>query len=254
MRRRRTSDLEERELETSEVLRIRLGADQTNLMPGATVDASLALLAASDVTIVDVSGAPAEWHPRFREVVILARALRRRVIHRCNLAALLDEDPTELPELLAAHAVDVVASLPQRPSADATTARLVQVLRRFTLAGYGLPGTGLRLDIVVPGAAHREAGVAATLAAQGLRWRGLHLVEMPRPSGGALLGELQRLVDAVAPGELLDLPCRSILEVDWNGTMSLCRDGVTKELGRDVRDPIIAPFVAMTAADAAPTL
>jgi hypothetical protein len=237
MGRSNVEELAESHLESSEVLRICLGGNGAALMPTATVDACLALLAASDMTIVEVTGAPPERHPRFRDLVILARALRRRVIHRCNLAAMAAPESADLPDLLAAHRVDVVVALPGRPSADAMSMHLLQALRRFTFAGYGLPGSGLRLDVVVPDDGDGEAAIASALAALGVRWRGLHLIPSRAP-GDDVMAHLQRVVDAVSPADLLDVPCRSILQVGPTGDLSLSCDGQTVELGRNVRDPI----------------
>src|SRR5581483_6416420 len=53
--------------ELADVLRVDLGRGiGGKLMAGPTVDACLALLAASDLTIVDLDGPPPELHPRFR--------------------------------------------------------------------------------------------------------------------------------------------------------------------------------------------
>src|SRR5437867_12310161 len=94
-----------------EGLRLHLGPGTGGaVMSGATVDAALALLAASDLTIVDLDGPPPELHPRFREIVILVRALRRRLVHRCNLAVAAQPEHDQLPELLADHRVEVVAA------------------------------------------------------------------------------------------------------------------------------------------------
>jgi hypothetical protein len=207
-------------LESPEVLRIHLGkGDDGQLMSGATVDACLALLASSDLTIVDLDGPPPELHPRFREIVILVRALRRRLVHRCNLAVAALPEHADLPDLLADHRVDVVAALPGRPTLDATTLSLMQALRRFNAAGYGQPGSGLILDLVVPAPGEGEASIGAALASHGVRFSGLHVV--PAPAGSLdLLHDLQRLAGSVQPARVLAVPCRSALSVDWDGSLA----------------------------------
>jgi hypothetical protein len=209
-------------MDSPEVLRIHLGKGTDGaLMSGATVDACLALLASSDLTIVDLDGPPPELHPRFREIVILVRALRRRLVHRCNLAVAAQPEHAELPELLAEHRVDVVAALPGRPALNAATLSLMQALRRFNAAGYGQPGSGLILDLVVPAPGEGEASIGAALASHGVRFSGLHVVpDVPADSSEGLLLDLQRLAGRVQPARVLAVPCRSALSVDWDGSLA----------------------------------
>jgi hypothetical protein len=230
------------DMESPEVLRIHLGrVIEGELMASATVDACLALLAASDLTIVDLDGPPPELHPRFREIVILVRALRRRLVHRCNLAVASPPEYSDLPELLADHRVDVVAALPGRPSLDPATLSLMQSLRRFNAAGYGLPGSGLILDLVVPALQRDsragEASIATALESHGVRFTRLHVVPQATARGGGLVSELQRLAGAVHPARVLDVPCRSAVCVDWDGSLSECPvggDAGALALGRNV--------------------
>jgi hypothetical protein len=250
--------------ELGEVLRLDLGRGlDGQLMSAATVDACLGLLAASDLTVVDLDGPPPELHPRFREIVILVRALRRRLIHRCNLAVMARPDQAEVLELLAEHRVDVVAALPD-PALSPTTGYLIGALRRFNLCGYGLPDSNLRLDLVVPqpapgaDAGQARTATAAMLTAQGVRWHGLHVVPASPASGDGLLMDLQRLAASVPPSRVLDVPCRSILRVDWDGALSTSRGDQTVALGRNVRDPApsarrpVETDAVLTAASALP--
>ena len=52
--------------------------------------------------------------PGFRDIVVRVRALGRRVMDRCNLTIVTLPNYADLPEFLAAHQVEVVAS----PAAD----------------------------------------------------------------------------------------------------------------------------------------
>jgi hypothetical protein len=233
-------------MDSPEVLRIHLGRGPTGeLMSSATVDACLSLLASSDLTIVDLHGPPPELHPRFRDLVILVRALRRRLVHRCNLAVAAQPEQADLPELLAEHRVDVVAALPGRPDPGAFT--LLQALRRFNAAGYGQPGSGLILDLVVPSPREGEGAIGAALDAQGIRFSGLHVVPPPAQADN-LTEELQRLAQSVQPARVLAVPCRWALTVDWDGSLS---DG-NGPLGRSVREPIVPAASLEWGTEAAP--
>jgi hypothetical protein len=236
--------------ESPEVLRVHLGRHGSGeLMSNATVDACLAFLAGSDLTIVDLHGPPPELHPRFQDLVILVRALRRRVVHRCNLAVAAQAGYAYLPELLAQHRVDVVAAL---PGPDPGAFALLQALRRFNAAGYGQPGSGLILDLVVPSADEGESSIGTSLEAQGVRFSGLHVVpEPPLGPGTDVQTELQRLAGSVQPARVLAVPCRWALTVDWDGSLS---DG-TGPLGRNVSDPIVpTPFGGWTPEAAPPAV
>jgi hypothetical protein len=238
-------------MESPEVLRIHLGRGADgDLMASETVDACLAFLASSDLTIVDLHGSPPELHPRFQDIVILVRALRRRLVHRCNLAVAGQPGHADLPELLAEHRVDVVAALPGRPDLDSTPFALIEALRRFNAAGYGRPGSGLILDLVVPSHGEAETSIGSSLEAQGVRFSGLHVVpRAPLPAGAAMQAELQRLAGSVQPARVLAVPCRWALTVDWDGSMS---DG-TGPLGRNVRDPApSAPILGGWGGESAP--
>jgi hypothetical protein len=228
-------------MDSPEVLRIDLGrGDDGALMTDATVDACLAFLAASDLTIVDLDGPPPELHPRFREIVILVRALRRRLVHRCNLALASQLEDGELPELLADHRVDVVAALPGRPSFEPTSVALLQGLRRLNAVGYGVPGAGLNLTLVVPaaiGEAVNGVSLDTALDAHGVRWSSLHVVPQAVPRGPALVGDLQRLAGSVHPARVLGLPARSTVDVAWDGSLSeSLPDGSVLPLGRNVAE------------------
>lgn len=99
-------------------------------------------------------GAP-ELHPKFRRVVSEARAQGARVIDRCNLTILIAPAFEDLPEFLAEHQVEVVASLPCYLADNTDFQRGVGVfdrsiaaLRRLNAVGYGRDASGLDLTLV----------------------------------------------------------------------------------------------------------
>src|SRR5262249_54822248 len=102
-----------------------------------------------------VTGRAAELAPCFRMLVSHARRLGRRVIDRCNLTVLLEPGHEDLASFLAAHGVEIVASLPcyGPENVDAQRGpgvfeRSIRVLRVLNGLGYGTPGSPLRLDLV----------------------------------------------------------------------------------------------------------
>ena len=94
-------------------------------------------------------------NPHFRSLVEQARKLGKQVIDRCNLTILLAKGFTDLPEFLAEHRVNIVASLPcyleencDAQRGDGVFVKSIQAIRKLNDLGYGQPETGLELDLV----------------------------------------------------------------------------------------------------------
>ncbi|TVS14347.1 MAG: radical SAM protein [Planctomycetaceae bacterium] len=112
------------------------------IMTRETAEACLAALASTDIPVLDLTGGAPEMNPHFRWLVQEARRLDRHVIDRCNLTILRAPGYTDLPEFLAAHRVEIVASLPcyLEENVDAQRGnrafnRSIEVLRQ--LNGHG---------------------------------------------------------------------------------------------------------------------
>ena len=89
------------------------GPKRTEAMDLRGAQRVLELLAASpDVETLDITGGAPELNEHFRFLVVGARALRRRVIDRCNLTILFEAGQEDTAEFLAEQRVEVIASLP----------------------------------------------------------------------------------------------------------------------------------------------
>src|SRR5262245_63853238 len=75
-------------------------------------DTVLEFLRNSALRALDITGGAPELNANFRYLVCEARALGLHVIDRCNLTILNQPGQEDLAEFLAAHRVEVVASLP----------------------------------------------------------------------------------------------------------------------------------------------
>ncbi|KKM77266.1 hypothetical protein LCGC14_1371750, partial [marine sediment metagenome] len=77
-------------------------------------DAACVLAAIRDDRIrsLDITGGAPELNPSFRDMVIEARAMGKRVIVRTNLTILFEGGMEDLAEFYAAQGVELVASLP----------------------------------------------------------------------------------------------------------------------------------------------
>jgi radical SAM/Cys-rich protein len=221
-------------------------------MDAATVDRCLRLLAdAPGVHTLDITGGAPELTPQFRRLVAGARALRPdpadlTIIDRCNLTALLEPGQEDLAAFLAQHRLRVVASLPCYSASNVDAQRGAGVFERsiaglklLNAQGYGLPGSGLHLDLVYnPGGAFLAPPAASLEPAYkreleegyGVRFNALLcLNNMPikrfadwlaRRDG---LGDYMKLlVDGFNAGACGGLMCRDTVSVAWDGRVFDC--------------------------------
>lgn len=225
---------------------VNAGPHRTELMSAETVDAVLAFLDASDVRTLDITGGAPELNPEFRRLVEAARAAGVHVMDRCNLTVLLEPGHEGLAEFLAAHRVEIVASLPcylednvDRQRGQGVFRRSVEALRRLNALGYGRPGTGLALSLVYnpqgpalpPAQGVLEEAYRAHLAANfGIVFTRLFtLANMPIQRFGSTLiskgqfAEYMQLLRASHHDENLEhVMCRTLLSVDWQGYVYDC--------------------------------
>ncbi len=222
------------------------GPDRPEVMPREVLEACFRLLEQSDIPTVDITGGAPELHPHFREMVERARALGRHVMDRCNLTITQLPNYSDLPEFLATHRVEVIASLPAyAPSrtdaqrGEGVFEQSILALRRFNTLGYGKVGTGLVLNLVTNPVGAFVPGHQASLEREWKRelkrryniefTRLYTLTNMPigrflefLMASGNLEGYMARLVNAFNPATVQGLMCRSTLSVGWDGQLYNC--------------------------------
>ena len=123
---------------------VEAGPQRTEEMDPETIDLVLQFLADRAIQTLDVTGGAPELHPRFKELVLAARAQGCHVMDRCNLTVLLLPALRDLTAFLAEHQAEIVASLPQ-PEAESTDAQRgdgtweasIEALKRLNQLGYG---------------------------------------------------------------------------------------------------------------------
>lgn len=222
------------------------GPTRTEMMDEATLGLIPQVLAARGIGTLDLTGGAPELHPGFRELVSQARRQGVAVIDRCNLTILSEAGQEDLGAFLAEQGVAVVASLPcyleanvDQQRGKGVFARSIAGLRQLNALGYGIPGSGLELNLVFnpqgpslpPPQQQLEADYRRELDGRyGIRFnRLLALANMPIQRFAAVLrasGQLeayqQQLRANHRDANLAAVMCRSLISVDWQGWLYDC--------------------------------
>lgn len=222
------------------------GPGRRESMSAETAEQVINFLAGSQVETLDITGGAPEMNPNFCSLVEQAAGLGKNVIDRCNLTILLANGFTYLPDFLASHGVNVVASLPcyleencDAQRGDGVFVKSIQAIRALNKRGYGHPDSGLKLDLV-----YNPVGIGLppeqTKLQQEYREqlrerysisfnRLFAITNMPvsRFLHDLLRQEkyevyMQKLIEAFNPQTVGDLMCRSLVSVDWNGYLYDC--------------------------------
>jgi radical SAM/Cys-rich protein len=225
---------------------VNAGPNRTEAMDDANVERIPRVLAARGLAMLDLTGGAPELHPRFRWLVREARALGTRVIDRCNLTILSEPGQDDLADFLAAHGVEVVASLPcyleenvDGQRGKGVFERSIAGLRQLNALGYGQVGSGLNLNLVYnplgPSLPPAQAGLEAAYkrelhARYGIVFNQLYsLANMPilrfgstLVSRGEFAGYMQLLKSSHNPDNLEQVMCRELVSVDWRGRLYDC--------------------------------
>jgi radical SAM/Cys-rich protein len=222
------------------------GPDRRESMTYETARQVIEFLLRSEVQTLDITGGAPEMNPHFRMLVQEARRLDKQVIDRCNLTILLANGFTDLPEFLAEHQVNVVASLPcyleencDAQRGDGVFGKSIAALRRLNALGYAQPKSDLRLDLVYnptglglpPEQQKLEASYKSELEARyGVQFNSLlTITNMPVSRflddllrRGKYEEYLGKLLQSFNPATIQNLMCRSLLSIDWNGFIYDC--------------------------------
>ena len=238
---------------------VNAGPGRKEEMTDETIDAVIDFLAASpEITAIDLTGGAPELNRNFRQLVIAARTRGLRVIDRCNLTILEEPGFEDLAAFLAAHRVEVVASLPcyleenvDRQRGKGTFDASLKGLKRLNALGYGQPGSGLTLNLVYnpqganlpPPQVALEAAYKQHLSARyGIVFDHLFtLANMPIQRFGSTLiskgqfnAYMTTLRDAHREENLDAVMCRSLISVDWQGYIYDC--DFNQQLGLTLED------------------
>jgi len=222
------------------------GPERTESMSRDTAELCVQALAKTDIPTVDITGGAPELNPNFRWLVEQARGLGRHVMDRCNLSVLLLPSQSDLGEFLASHRVEIVASLPYYRASqtdaqrgDGVFEKSMQGLQLLNRLGYGMPDSGLVLNLVCnpvgaflpPKQDAIETQFRRELRARhGIEFNHLYTItNMPISrflefliESGNYDGYMERLANAFNPGAAAGVMCRYTISIGWDGTLYDC--------------------------------
>lgn len=219
---------------------------RTEEMSWETMELILKFSRRQGIKTIDLTGGAPELNPNFRRLVLAVREIGLRVIDRCNLTILNEPGEESLDEFLAGNGVEITASLPcylqenvDRQRGDGVFESSLTGMRKLNALGYGLPGSGLILNLVYnplgpalpPDQQHLEAAYKEQLAMRyGIVFNHLFaLANMPIQRFGSQLMTrnefheyMHLLKGAHRTDNLANVMCKTLISVSWTGHVHDC--------------------------------
>jgi radical SAM/Cys-rich protein len=232
--------------QTCQHCHVNAGPNRTELMSQSSIDHLLHILSHQDIHTLDLTGGAPEMNPLFKELVVKAKAMGKKVIDRSNLTILSEPGFQDLTGFLAKNRVEVVASLPCYLEQNVDGQRGKGVYRKsidgltmLNQAGYGQANSGLILNLVYnptgpylpPGQRQLETDYKKFLSDQfNIQFNHLFTItNMPIARFGSSLisqGKFEEymnlLKDSMNLTNLNAVMCRNQLSVDWQGYVYDC--------------------------------
>jgi len=224
---------------------VNAGPGRKEIMTRQTIDRIIEWLAETEIPKVDITGGAPEIIPDFRYLVERVKALDRHIMDRCNLTIFFEPGHEDLPDFLARHEIEVIASLPCYTAGNVDAQRgngvfdkSIRALQWLNRLGYGTDPR-LALDLVYNPLGAKLPGPQAELEADyhtelkkhfGIVFNRLYsITNMPISRFAAWLHQnheydryMQLLVDSFNPGSVAGLMCRNTLSVGWRGEVYDC--------------------------------
>lgn len=216
---------------------------RTEMMSDETMERVIHWIADHRPAVVDITGGAPELHPQFRRLVASSRDQGCRVLDRNNLTIIEESGWDWLPEFLAAHQVEVVASLPcyleknvNQQRGSGVFSKSISALKKLNQVGYGshLPLTLVYNPLgptLPPDQKELESDYKQALwDSYGVRFSQLFTItnqpiarfaeDLRR--AGLLEDYMELLVANFNPTTVPEVMCRSTLSVDYLGRLYDC--------------------------------
>jgi radical SAM/Cys-rich protein len=223
------------------------GPDRKEIMTRETMQQCLDAVKLSGAHTVDLTGGAPEMNPDFRWFVEQLSLLGKKVIVRCNLTIIVANPKyNDLPEFFKAHNVEVVSSLPyfsavrtDSQRGEGVFERSIRALSMLNAVGYGMPDTGLTLNLVYnPSGAFLPADQAGLehefklklRKGWGIEFNSLFAITNLPVSrfldylieSGNYESYMDKLIAAYNPVAASNVMCRNTVSVSWDGYLYDC--------------------------------
>jgi radical SAM/Cys-rich protein len=239
---------------------VNAGPKRKEIMTRQTIDRIIDWLARAEIPIVDLTGGAPEMIPDFRYFIKRVKAFtpERHVIDRCNLTILLEPGYRDLPEFLATHKVEIIASMPCYSSENVNAQRgegvfegSIKALQLLNSVGYG-KAVDLPLHLVYNPVGAFLPGPQAELEADYKRELKEHfgivfdklytITNLPIARFASYLRHnnkveeyMQLLIENFNPATIDGLMCRNTISVGWRGEVYDC--DFNQQLGMQWQNP-----------------
>jgi radical SAM/Cys-rich protein len=134
---------------------VNAGPQRKEVMSKETMTQVIEFAQKNSFETADITGGAPEMVPKIEYLVSGLHRAVNRLIFRSNLTLLLNEEYEHLFQLLLDTKTALVASFPSTNKTQADSQRgdgvwqsSIDALKKLNKAGYGIPGTGLKLDLV----------------------------------------------------------------------------------------------------------
>lgn len=226
---------------------VNAGPKRREIMTRQTIDRIIDWLKNTEIPTVDLTGGAPEMIPDFRYFIQSVKVLipPRHVIDRCNLTILLEPGYEDLPEFLATHKVEIIASMPCYTAENVNAQRgegvfegSIKALQLLNSLGYGVdPDLPLHLvynpvGAFLPGPqAELEIDYKRELKKHfGIIFNNLYTItNLPIARFAAYLRHnnkldeyMRLLIDNFNPATINGLMCRNTISIGWRGEVYDC--------------------------------
>jgi radical SAM/Cys-rich protein len=222
------------------------GPQRNEVLNRSTMEQIIAHARQVHYQTIDITGGAPELVPDLHYLIEQLAPLTKRLMLRTNLTALNRPDKHGLIDLFKQHNVVLVASFPatnpgqlEAQRGSGVMASSLHMLKQLNAAGYGMPGSGLQLDLAAsPSGAFLPSGqdqaekkFKRDLARKwGLEFNQLYIfANMPLgrflqwlQQSDNLASYMEKLSAGFNPCAVAGLMCRSLLSVNWDGYLYDC--------------------------------
>lgn len=223
------------------------GPNREEVMNKNTIDRVLELIARDkNINTVDITGGAPELNPDFKYLISELTTLNKTVLNRCNLTVLSEVGQEDTAEFLAEHKVQIMASLPcyleenvNHQRGDNVFKKSIYGLQKLNRLGYGKEDSKLILNLVFNPKGSTLPPPQSELEKDYKKYLKVHhniefnnlltITNIPISRFSETLkkeGKYEEynnlLTDNFNPSTALNVMCRDLLSISWDGKIYDC--------------------------------